>query len=339
MNSAKEISGETQDPPDALSPVTDVTQPPQGVQLAHPDLASLERGTGEAPKGAVQHGAEDRRTKVFLMPGGFYDQTKKLQSIKASHVLDLARLRYALRDQIQFALIGYPDWREMIAAKANFDAVVASALEQILSERDDGPIYMAGHSFGGLVAFATAHCLVEAGRQVVFVGMFDSRLPFTAKSSKRIRKIIKYFKHPDPYLDVLLRLIVRILLELRAFVLLEAFAQRCMSVGVQRIRPQLLFVLRSYAERRWKPNVLSVPTFFFRCEDDELHQSYDCGWNALCSRLTVVPIGGDHRSMWAPANAKRLCASFLEALRATEASGVLPAGTDPASSSTVDYTH
>ena len=325
---AEQLAGRDKDDPTCFHDDVDAAQVPKVARLV-----AIELATGEGLKGVVQHEGKDGCTKVFLMPGGFalgdYDQSKKLQSTKAKHVLDLARFRYALRDQIEFILIGYPDWREMIASKVNFGAIIASAFEQIQRERYDGPIYIAGHSFGGLVAFATAYRLVEAGRQVAFVGMFDSRLPFT-KNSKNINGKKKWLRNPDSYKDVLLRLILRNLLRIRAFLSLELFAKFCISIGMRHIGPLLLFVLREYAVRAWKPNALSVPTFFFRTEDDDmLHQAYDCGWNALCSRLTVVPIGGEHDSILAPAHLNHLCARFLEAVRTAEGNCGLHVAGDP----------
>jgi thioesterase domain-containing protein len=64
----------------------------------------------------------------------------------------------------------------MIVTKLDFSVVAASALEQVLGECGDGPICLAGHSFGGLVAYDTARRLVESGRPVTFLGLLDTWL-------------------------------------------------------------------------------------------------------------------------------------------------------------------
>jgi acyl-coenzyme A synthetase/AMP-(fatty) acid ligase/thioesterase domain-containing protein len=274
---------------------------------------AIERLIGDVSEGVGQNTADDGRTTVFLMPGIVYDEP------------GLARFRHALRDQIRFVLIGYPNWREMIAARADFAALVTAAFAQILSQNDGRPIYLAGRSFGGIVAFATAHRLVEAGYRVASLGLLDtqrsrfSALPLITaiKQTKLIDKIRFHLQTRD--IGVLLRLILRILLELRAFLLLEAFAKLCMKIDGRRAAPHLLFVLRSYALRGWRPKTLSVPTFFFRAEDDPPHQQYEFDWRGWCSAFNVVPIAGDHESMLAPANIERLCANFLETLRAAGA--------------------
>ena len=277
---------------------------------------AIERWIADLREGVTAHEVGDARTTVFLMPGILYDE------------LGLARFRHALGDRIRFVLIGYPNWRETIAAKADFDAIVTAALAQILSQCGDRPIYLAGYSFGGFVAYAAAHRLVESGRRVAFLGLLDTRrrsrfaaLPLASaiRSMKVIDQILYYVKAADT--GVLFRIILRIFLEVRAFVLLEAFARLCMSMSGRRADPDLLFVLRSYALQRWLPNTLSVPTFFFRSEDNPQHQPHDCGWSTLCPLLSVVPIEGDHSSMLAPGHIERLCATFLEALHAADHAG------------------
>ena len=275
--------------------------------------AAIERLIGGSPEGAEQSGAEDGRITVFLLPGIVHDEP------------GLARFRHALRDQIRFVLIGYPNWREMLAARADFEPLVTAALTQILGQYSGHPIYLAGRSFGGIVAFATAHRLVEAGCRIAFLGLLDiqrsqfSALPLIGaiKQTKLIRKIRFHLQTRDA--GLLLRLILRIFLELRAFAVLEAFVRLCMKLDSRRTAPHLLFVLRSYALRGWRPKALSVPTFFFRSEHDPRYQQYEFDWSALCSPFSIVPVAGDHDLMLAPANIERLCANFLETLRAAGA--------------------
>jgi amino acid adenylation domain-containing protein len=263
--------------------------------------------------GIGQNTADDRRITVFLMPGIVYDEP------------DLARFRLALRDQIRFVVIGYPNWREMIAAKADFEAVVTDAVAQILSQCGEGPICLAGYSFGGFVAFATAHRLVEAGHRVGFLGLLDARwqssfstspLAAIAKRMSVIQRVRFHLQTRD--FGVVLRLILRILLELRAFKLLETLARLCVKINSRRAVPHLIFVLRSYAIHGWTPQTLCVPTVLFNSE--EPRQQDDLDWSALCSPFSIVSVAGDHESMLAATNIERLCAQFLETLRARSGS-------------------
>jgi acyl-coenzyme A synthetase/AMP-(fatty) acid ligase/thioesterase domain-containing protein len=269
--------------------------------------AAIERLIGGSPEGAVPT-VDDGRITVFLMPGILYDEPA------------LARFRHTLRDQIRFVLIDYPNWREMIAARADFEAVVTAAFAQILAQCDDRPIHLAGYSFGGFVAFATAHRLVEAGRRVGFLGLLDPRrrsapLGTAITGTNLIHRIRRCLQTRD--IGILLRLILRILVELRAFGLADGFARLCMKIDGRRAAPHLLFVLRPYALRKWRPKALSVPTFFFRSQDDP--RPYDFDWSGLCAPFSVVPIAGDHWSMLEPTNIEPLCAQFLETLREANA--------------------
>ncbi len=273
---------------------------------------AIERLIGDVSEGA-QNTADDKRITVFLMRGIVYDEP------------GLAQFRQLLRDRIRFVLIGYPNWREMLAARADFESLVTAALTQILRQYDGRPIYLVGRSYGGNVACATAHRLVESGYPVAFLGLLDTQrslfgaLPLITaiKQTRPIHKIRYHLQTRD--FGLLFRLILRILFELRAFALLTAFAKLCMKIDGRHTAPHLLFVLRSYALRGWRPKAVAVPTFFFRAEDDPRHQRYQLDWSAFCSPFTVVPVAGDHESMLAATNTERLCAQFLETVRAANA--------------------
>jgi acyl-coenzyme A synthetase/AMP-(fatty) acid ligase/thioesterase domain-containing protein len=276
--------------------------------------AAIAQFIDQAPQGDPSPTADDRRITVFLMPGIVYDEP------------DLARFRLALRDRIRFVVIGYPNWREMIAAKAEFEAVVSDAFSQILTHCGDHPICLAGYSFGGFVAFAAAHRLIATGHRVSFLGLLDPRRQSSMSTSllvtviRRMTLIQRVRLHLQTRdFAVVLRLILRILLELRAFGLLERLATLCMKIDSRRAVPHLIYVLRSYTMRGWRPKALSVPTFFFRSEDDPQPQQDELDWSALCSTFSVVPVAGDHETMLAATNTERLCALFLDALRTTDA--------------------
>jgi thioesterase domain-containing protein len=304
-----------------------ITNSPKEIFGVQPAGAAADAANSEKSEGTPHNEAEARRIRVFLMPGVFYGQPTNLGSMTASELLNLARFRYALRDQIHFVLIGYPDWREMIATKADFDTIVTFALEEILAQCSDGIVYLAGYSFGGLVAFATAHRLVQAGRRVAFLGLLDTRLPAKREALKAIRNLRRCIIERDS--TPLLRLILKTLVKFRIYALLKIYMRFCIRIGSRRIDAQLHDILRSHAVSGWRPNALAVPTFFFRTDDDDTPQRHDCGWSALCSPLTVVQIGGDHRSMLIKPNINRVCASFLEALRAVAANSARTSGGRP----------
>jgi thioesterase domain-containing protein len=55
----------------------------------------------------------------------------------------------------------------------------------------------------------------------------------------------------------------------------------------------------------------SVPTILFRSDAHGAEFSENLGWRTLCSDLTIVPVSGDHHSMFDPPNVAMLCDRFL----------------------------
>src|SRR6185295_7332676 len=59
---------------------------------------------------------------------------------------------------------------------ATVEAMAAEYLREVKARQPDGPYYLCGYSFGGLVAFEMARRLVESGDEVALVGLFDTMM-------------------------------------------------------------------------------------------------------------------------------------------------------------------
>ncbi|MFI6216824.1 non-ribosomal peptide synthase/polyketide synthase [Nocardia brasiliensis] len=59
----------------------------------------------------------------------------------------------------------------------SFEAMVADYIDQILALQDEGPYYLLGWSYGGIVAHALACELTRRGSEVGFLGIMDSKPP------------------------------------------------------------------------------------------------------------------------------------------------------------------
>ena len=57
---------------------------------------------------------------------------------------------------------------------ASVEAMAAEYLREVKARQPDGPYYLCGYSFGGLVAFEMARRLRESGDEVALVGLFDT---------------------------------------------------------------------------------------------------------------------------------------------------------------------
>ena len=70
---------------------------------------------------------------------------------------------------------------------ATIPQMAASYLRAIRSVQPEGPYYLAGSSFAGLIAFEMAHELQAAGEEVALVAMFDSMMIRKIPLSRRLR--------------------------------------------------------------------------------------------------------------------------------------------------------
>jgi len=59
---------------------------------------------------------------------------------------------------------------------ATVEAMAAEYLKEVKARQPDGPYYLCGYSFGGLVAFEMARRLRESGDEVALVGLFDTMM-------------------------------------------------------------------------------------------------------------------------------------------------------------------
>jgi thioesterase domain-containing protein len=59
---------------------------------------------------------------------------------------------------------------------ATVEAMAVEYLTAVKARQPEGPYYLCGYSFGGLVAFEMARRLKESGDEVGLVGLFDTRV-------------------------------------------------------------------------------------------------------------------------------------------------------------------
>ncbi len=73
------------------------------------------------------------------------------------------------------------------ACHQNIEQMVCAYLEAIHVFDPDGPYYLAGFGFGGLIAFEVARQLTASGRSVGFLAIIGTEPPSTGKPSDRLR--------------------------------------------------------------------------------------------------------------------------------------------------------
>jgi acyl-CoA synthetase (AMP-forming)/AMP-acid ligase II/thioesterase domain-containing protein len=236
----------------------------------------------------------------------------------------LARFRAGLQGKIRFVVIQYPDWHDMLAAGADFDALIQAAISQIQAAcRDDNVHLLAGYSFGGFVARETARRLVESGQCVAFLGLIDTRSSIPPRVRRHLRDraartLRLALRRPRKLLRIAPRRIIVALIWMSAFPLLRIMGRLALRLPPKAafaFHWELIVQLRMKSLRRMVLRPLQVPTTLFR-SDDRTSGSSDCGWYGQCSQLSVIPISGSHQNLFEPPHCDLLAIRFLEAVEA-----------------------
>ena len=92
------------------------------------------------------------------------------------HFLDTDQTVYAVFLEEEVELIKTGQYDPGNSVFSSIPRLAARYLQAIRSVQPDGPYYLAGFSFGGLIAFEMAQQLQAAGAEVALVAMFDSMM-------------------------------------------------------------------------------------------------------------------------------------------------------------------
>jgi nonribosomal peptide synthetase DhbF len=234
---------------------------------------------------------------VFLLPG------------MGGEDLRLARFAVECDRAVRMIPITYPDWFQMVDSHFDITALVAHAIKQIEAVAPSGPLYLAGYSMGGRLAFSIAAALSAAGRPIQFLGILDS-LAMPQKSLSRKMEMLMTAVRSGTLLRFLVvqvsrrlardkhRLIFHFLAKItraRLPVRLKYFVDRCLLEALQ------ITVMESWGAHitSMSPKI-DVPIFLFRSDERPAHVPDDLGWNMFSSNVTIVPVGGDHHTMFDP---------------------------------------
>jgi thioesterase domain-containing protein len=246
----------------------------------------------------------DARPIVFLMPGLDDDEKR------------LALFRTALQDRVRFILIEYPDWPEMARPGWGFADMVDAVARQVVGRGTGGPVLLTGYSFGGQVAFATACRLVEQGCPVRWLGILDTDItdvpqPLSGGLLERLRRYCGEIAR-DVRRDRLHKSLGLLLAKLVRDGAALPFADRMAPSwrALLPLRTQFWFDRRTRSILRMRAlwatsgaagcDTLDAPVTLFRSEAGRGSSPPDLGWGARCPALSIVPISGDHHTLFDP---------------------------------------
>ena len=210
---------------------------------------------------------------VFLLPGLLGDGPS------------LVRFRRRLEGHIRFEVVAIADADLAARTLGDIAATACQVAATIAARQPEGPVCIAGYSFGGSVALAVAAELLDTGRDVAHVAVFDTAFGDALLGLPR-----------PPLRRRLRRLGGRALSRLLAW----DGGRRRMLTALDRLAPRSAlavrhFVLRRFrtdARLRWHPRPVNVPIFV--ALSDEFAPFAGPVWRRLYPHAKVTPVAATH---------------------------------------------
>ena len=264
---------------------------------------------------------------VFLVPAIFGDEPA------------LSDFRRSLSEEVLIQTIELPDLGCPISLLSDMAATGHFVAAEISRSLPQGPVLLAGYSFGGCVAYEAAACLRSQGRQVGFLGLLDPVPPhpwlggnrpwrkeqttgsFQALNRLSVRLSAFLPRKGETFISYIDWLLFVVLVQLNAF----GSARRQVLLGKRwlslrafvRRRQALLERLRMSALQQWQPLRLDVPGLLATTESF-IDSGSLLAWPSVCPNLNVVRIPGEHRELFEPKSLAILTPPFVKAVAAAQ---------------------
>jgi thioesterase domain-containing protein/aryl carrier-like protein len=264
---------------------------PLAAFIAAPTVAALSQAIVE-PGG--------QRVSRHLLPYKPYGRRPPLFCVHGVELL----ARHMDPDQPFYAL--YPHGMDGTRAPDTVEEMAAEYLDAILACQCEGPYYLSGYSFGGLVALEMAHQLLDRGHEVALLVLLDSGGPDTVRAGQRtflgigadaarrlLARLCNLFLRPGRYLPLRLRL--------------------SYFLGVSR------GASHRYAPRRYPGHI-----HILHAADNP--RTPQLRWAGMSTAgLTVDEVPGHHTSMLAEPHVQRVAAQLSHVLQAAQKRRSTPA--------------
>lgn len=214
---------------------------------------------------------------------------------------------------------------QAVAPEALIEHLATQYVEKILAVQPQGPYYLGGLSFGGIVAFEIAQKLQALGQPVALVALLDSALPHYAFQPFPLGQRLQY------HLQKLAQEGVGHIYNRLKSKLTRAYG--CLLTSRQQTIPHALeYLVRQEvydeAEKYYQPQPYSgkVAVFKAKIQEEAAIVSPDLGWRFFASpNLETYEVEGDHLGILEEPKVRDLGTQLkqcLDAVRAAEATAV-----------------
>jgi thioesterase domain-containing protein/acyl carrier protein len=205
------------------------------------------------------------------------------------------------------------------------EAMAQHYIQELRTVQNQGPYFLVGYSFGGLVAYEMARQLVESGQTVGMLALLDSSAP--------------QLPHRKPSLLQAVGIHLNNLWQMewaeRISYVGDRFAYRFKSSGerdflansiyqLDDLTPQLVNVLNANLDARKNYPAKNYPgkVNLFRCRIQDLKHALhpESGWQRLVGDLEIHPISGAHFSILKEPRIQSIAQDLKLCLQATQVS-------------------
>ena len=196
------------------------------------------------------------------------------------------------------------------------DEMAAHYVEQLRDFHPDGPYYLGGYSFGGVVAFEMARQLTAQGAEVKWLALFDTTCPILPPTDLKEKykgvSLLGYLRsRPTSLARAFHRLFILVLFH------------ACRRFGCpfpRRFRLGGQFLFYRMARRHYRPGPYAGGMTLFRTMENKRQD--DLGWSALIDGpIDIRSVLGNHNTLFDSGNVEALAAEFRDCLLQAQGAG------------------
>lgn len=200
---------------------------------------------------------------------------------------------------------------------ASVPGMAKKYIEEIKQRQPVGPYYLAGYSFGGVVALEMAQQLKQGGVDVALVVMFDSHAPDYDSAGSVVQRLMRHvqltFKKGPTHLVEKVRHRAEVIQKQMVHAVMELAGQLGLPIEEAEASPVVADEARSnmrdQASASYRPGSYNGDVVLFSAEERdpfEIGATPDMGWDAYLPNLRIIEVPGDHHSILRGENAKAL---------------------------------
>jgi amino acid adenylation domain-containing protein len=195
------------------------------------------------------------------------------------------------------------------------EETAAGYLREIRELQPTGPYFLAGHSFGGMLAFEIALQLTSSGQTVAFLGMFDTLAPGSIPQADILERVDIHSQNlrrlvPGERLKYLRERAKSLSVKMARFTPFLYIAEKLKMI------PKDLSWINQVAYLRYGPGSFPGKITLFRVNERPSYVLSDltAGWKDYAAELEILDVPGTHASLLQEPHIDRLASEMKKSL-------------------------